>query len=653
MRVISYGEAMLRFAPVGDSLASRGRPSAASPFTRSVGGDELNVCVALARLGVDAAWASVLPAGPLGDVVRSCAADAGVRLDHLRTLAGQSGEVGTYHLLPEEGRVHYQRRHSAFGTQPPGLFQWASILAEEGKGGTPLWVHMTGITPMLGKQAAACWTAALHAADSAAVPVSVDLNYRPQLGSFADLWRIVEHEISRIHLLILSTHSSHTLADHLGVCGQQGEGDVRAPPAKRVRAQAGAVSGSADGTTEQLVPILHAIHERLGGPAIACCLKERDGQNKQKRWSILIDGDGFHSTESMPTIHMPKDECGGGSAWAAGLIDALGQDLKACAKRQPGRNGSSVTWGKDAVAKALRNGDILAALAQESAGDHSTATRDDLEIVKAQFHDVAAVIDGLPALRNHSTAACRAIPDEDAASARIEAALQRLEDAKVIAILRAKNETRAVERAIELADLGYRAIEVTADSAGFAAGRLLPAVATAVGDRCLVGIGTVMNLDQLEKATADGAHFALSPVRPTAGWGAAGFVRECHKRGVLAMPAAFTPQEIYECVEEHGALTVKIFPAQLWSPSALQDLRRIGDFGRYRLCPSGGITCSTAEAWLAAGAAAVGMGSCLVGKDIAAAPGDMASLSAAEQEWCSKAKLDAAALARRLLLTPV
>jgi hypothetical protein len=36
---------------------------------RSVGGDELNVCVALAKLGRKTKWVSVLPCGPMGKVV--------------------------------------------------------------------------------------------------------------------------------------------------------------------------------------------------------------------------------------------------------------------------------------------------------------------------------------------------------------------------------------------------------------------------------------------------------------------------------------------------------------------------------------------------------------------------------------------------------
>merc|ERR1719356_603738 len=104
-----------------------------------------------------------------------------------------------------------------------------------------------------------------------------------------------------------------------------------------------------------------------------------------------------------------------------------------------------------------------------------------------------------------------------------------MDSAKVVAIIRAKHEARAVERAVELADLGYKAIEITADSAGFAEGRLMPAVSAAVGGRCLVGVGTVTTVAQLELAAKGGAAFALSPVRPTAGWsGEGGFIRACH-----------------------------------------------------------------------------------------------------------------------------
>lgn len=271
----------------------------------------------------------------------------------------------------------------------------------------------------------------------------------------------------------------------------------------------------------------------------------------------------------------------------------------------------------------MRRGDVSAALSRETSENHATGK--------------AAEIAKLP------------VSQDPVVAARVERALERLDEAKVIAILRTKSEERAVARARELADMGYRAIEVTADSAGFSEGTLMPSLVKAVGDRVLVGCGTITRIDQLELAAEGGAHFALSPVCPTVGWEhTAGFVQECHKRGVLAMPAAFTPQEIYQCVDGFGAKTVKIFPAQLWNPGALKDLRRIGDFGSIRLCPSGGISCSNAEAWLAAGACAVGMGGSLTGKDIATDPNDAEAMKAAETDWASSAQPAAAKLAETL-----
>merc|ERR1712217_64673 len=118
--------------------------------------------------------------------------------------------------------------------------------------------------------------------------------------------------------------------------------------------------------------------------------------------------------------------------------------------------------------------------------------------------------------------------------------------------------------------------------------------------------------------------------------------------GILAMPAAFSPQEIYECVEVYGALTVKLFPADLLSPKSLASLRRIGKFGEYRLCPSGGIDATNIEAWLSAGACCCGMGAGLVGKDVGVAPEDVDALKAAEDDWTTKGRPAAAALAKRL-----
>jgi sugar/nucleoside kinase (ribokinase family) len=79
--------------------------------------------------------------------------------------------------------VHFQRRHSAFALQDPSWFDWKAL------------------------SAAACvtWKALLAAAQANHVPVSLDFNHRPQLGTLSALWTIVKPHVADLQVLILST----------------------------------------------------------------------------------------------------------------------------------------------------------------------------------------------------------------------------------------------------------------------------------------------------------------------------------------------------------------------------------------------------------------------------------------------------------------
>jgi 2-dehydro-3-deoxyphosphogalactonate aldolase len=92
----------------------------------------------------------------------------------------------------------------------------------------------------------------------------------------------------------------------------------------------------------------------------------------------------------------------------------------------------------------------------------------------------------------------------------------------------------AIARGIELAEMGCGALEITMDSTDCL--KILKALVAAVGDKVLVGVGTVEDKMQIEAVADAGARFALAPVNPY------GMVQAAHARGVLAMPAAMTPQ---------------------------------------------------------------------------------------------------------------
>lgn len=75
------------------------------------------------------------------------------------------------------------------------------------------------------------------------------------------------------------------------------------------------------------------------------------------------------------------------------------------------------------------------------------------------------------------------------------------------------------------------------------------------GDRLHIGAGTVVTFEEVKAAIDAGARFVLSPVGYTKS-----MIDYCHEHNVIAIPAAFTPHEIYTQIQ-NGADIVKIFPA--------------------------------------------------------------------------------------------
>ena len=608
-----WGEAMLRYAPTTASpFDGETKPSSASLWLRTVGGDELNVMVALARLGRSCGWSSVLPESRTGKVPVMCAEDAGV--DASRVVAAPGALMGCFHVLPDERRVHYERAGSAFAKADE-----AALLACVG-GATCAWRHATGITPLLSAAARAAWLKDLEGL--AGTKVFLDLNWRPALGTLEDLWhaavaKALGDEACAVDTLVVSLTQLRLVAKLVGVADvpeamsvfEQRDGHSALG---RGGAAAGAVVPETDACWPTLLAdaraTLAATYAGAKALKLACCFKTRDAATGlQKRWSVLASATGLATTVDCPVLHTPKDECGGGSAWAAGYVDARLDGL--------------------ADAEALRRADLLAALCQESQGDHSDVPRAALEAYERRYAGEPTSPRLVPCPSLGAGAAPPPPPVAAAApasNAALDGALATVARGKVVAILRAKNADAAIARGVELANLGCSALEVTLDSVEFE--RVLSTLVARVGDFCCVGVGTVQDAADVPRVAALGAKFALSPFNPP------GMIEACLKYNVLPVPAAFTPQEIRACWNA-GAKLIKIFPAQLWTPAALKDLRSVGDFKHVSFLPSGGITPDNAAAWLDAGACACGMGSKLVGAAVRADPSDAAALAAAEDDW--------------------
>jgi 2-dehydro-3-deoxyphosphogluconate aldolase/(4S)-4-hydroxy-2-oxoglutarate aldolase len=183
-------------------------------------------------------------------------------------------------------------------------------------------------------------------------------------------------------------------------------------------------------------------------------------------------------------------------------------------------------------------------------------------------------------------------------------ALQTILRARVVPIIRTASPEVAMEVAEVLATSGLGVIEVTYTVPDAAA--VIRQLRTRFPG-VLVGAGTVTHGATAEEAIGAGAQFLLSPALS---WGMMDVAR---RHDVLAVPGAFTPTEVLQALEG-GAELVKIFPAETGGPRHIRAI--LAPLPQARLLPTGGVTPENVGEWLKAGAAAVGIGTALVG------PGD-------------------------------
>jgi 2-dehydro-3-deoxyphosphogluconate aldolase/(4S)-4-hydroxy-2-oxoglutarate aldolase len=225
--------------------------------------------------------------------------------------------------------------------------------------------------------------------------------------------------------------------------------------------------------------------------------------------------------------------------------------------------------------------------------------------------------------------------------AQIEHTLARMREARVVAVLRGRSAQRLVARGLELADCGCRCIEVTLDSTD--ALGVLRSLRAQLPRTVLLGAATVMTAEQARDAISAGAAFVTSPVA------AHELIAVCHPVGVLAIPAAFTPTEIYGCIAA-GARAVKAFPASVLSPEGLAAILQLGPFTNTFVMAAGGLIPRDVEAWLDAGAHAVALGARLVGSDakLSGAPPVPGSgeeqRNESEREWEERGRAEACSL---------
>jgi 2-dehydro-3-deoxygluconokinase len=168
MKIVTFGEIMLRLAPPGFQRFTQARS-----FEAVYGGGEANVAVSLANYGK---ISNTSPA--FQNESRPLMSLRGYGIQTNFILRG-GDRLGIYFLetgaAQRASKVIYDRANSSFATIQTGMIDWKS--AFEGAD----WFHWTGITPAISQGAAEVCREAIQAAGEMGITISTDLNYRAKL----------------------------------------------------------------------------------------------------------------------------------------------------------------------------------------------------------------------------------------------------------------------------------------------------------------------------------------------------------------------------------------------------------------------------------------------------------------------------------------
>lgn len=179
--------------------------------------------------------------------------------------------------------------------------------------------------------------------------------------------------------------------------------------------------------------------------------------------------------------------------------------------------------------------------------------------------------------------------------------MRRVLGCGIVAVVRSAESAPLVDVCRALVEGGVDVAEITFTVPD--ALDVLKATRKALGDRMLLGAGTVLDPETARAAFLAGAEYIVSPTLDTE------VIAMARRYGKLVMPGCFTPTEILKAWQA-GADIIKVFPAEVVGPAYFKAVR--GPLPQVRMMPTGGVDLNTAASFLEAGACCLGIGSQLI-----------------------------------------
>lgn len=304
-KFITIGEIMLRLTPPNYEMIRM-----THSFEASYGGAEANIALALANLGVDSTFFSVVPNNSLGKSAIRTLRSYGVHCSPVIFSTPEetpTHRLGCYYLETGYGirpsQVTYDRKHSAITEYDFSKVDLEKLL----EGYT--WLHLSGITPALSENCGKLILDCLKVAKEKGITVSFDGNFRSALWSWEEARNFCTQCLPYVDVLfgIEPYHLWKDETDHA-------KGDVKD-------------AISLHPSYEEQDEVFQEFVKRY--PNIKCIARHvryanSGSENSLKAFLWYKD----HTYESKLFTFNILDRVGGGDAFASGLIYAMIQDYK-------------------------------------------------------------------------------------------------------------------------------------------------------------------------------------------------------------------------------------------------------------------------------------------------------------------------------------
>ena len=291
MKVVTFGEIMLRLAPEGYL-----RFAQAEKFGAVYGGGEANVSVSLANYGIDSAFVTKLPKHEIGQAAVNSLRKFGVDT----SMIVRGGErVGIYYnekgASQRPSKVIYDRAYSAISMAQPTDFDWNKIF--EGVD----WFHFTGITPALNPTVAGICLDACRAAKEKGVTISCDLNFRKKLWSREEAQKTMTELCKYVDVCISNEEDAH---------------DVFGIDAENTDIHGGKLNH------EGYKSVAKQLADKFGFKRVAITLRSSISANDNDWAALLYNVEtGEYCFSKSYHMHI-VDRVGGGDSFGGGLIYA-------------------------------------------------------------------------------------------------------------------------------------------------------------------------------------------------------------------------------------------------------------------------------------------------------------------------------------------